>query len=188
MLAPLRAEGLLSLNDYGFSCFHAFAQTVPFAQNISLMCLPGELSSPRHCLVNPLPMLPHQPQGFMGRELSPGAAVLAEMLAFGMGMRTEGRKLLLSECRKRFASVSQKANMRTPRSQAGPGKCQSCGLRVAPGSAPPLRLIFLLEGGGSVLSCSCVSGDWLIHVRCSGDVCGWNAVVTLPTLCCFEWL
>lgn len=51
-LPPFTLKLVASLNYYGFSGFHAFAQTVPFAQNISLTCLLGELSFHPHCLMN----------------------------------------------------------------------------------------------------------------------------------------
>ena len=51
ILASIHAEAHTFPNCCGFSCFHAFAQTVPSAQNIFLRCLPGELSFHPHCLI-----------------------------------------------------------------------------------------------------------------------------------------
>lgn len=59
-LPPFTRKVLPSLNCDGFSCFHASAQTVTFAQNSFLPRLRGEHSFRPQCLVNSLPSLPAQ--------------------------------------------------------------------------------------------------------------------------------
>lgn len=83
---------MASLNYYGFSCFHAFAQTVRFAQNISQACLLGELSPLPPPLPDETPYLSFRissenepPVLHRTWAWPPGAAVLADVLDSRVG-------------------------------------------------------------------------------------------------------
>lgn len=130
------------------------------------------------------------------------------MLAFGTGMRRTGKKAIAlrmpnSVCLG-FSEVFPLPDVSAARG-AGQARDMSV-LRVILHRPPRLAFglldqrllcacVFLPEGKGSVLSYFCVSGVWLIHLRCWGGVCGrmnkemfvdGMQMVTLPALCCFE--